>query len=625
MTADEMIQKSKLPKELSEVKQWICYKTEKVGKEIINIPVNPVTGQELAVIGSSDYMRFEEALDFKENSIFNVNVGFLLNEADPYIAIELTNALNGDRTMSEIASNTLKMIKGFCYGEITSETSLTLIIKGSLGENRHFRNIKVHYFDRDHIVPINGDAFQIANPVWESYDRLSKLLQYHYKMYCQVDENSEELPPHYSSTKSNQLRLFPNILATTLLEQNKWIKCKSNIYAKSEKNVYLKMEPDEIEREIYDYLSPKYATNKDIEDTKKLILKRLPRDNSLTDASRTKGLINFKNGFYNYESGTYKPYPDNYQTTYQINAVYDKGAQCPAFSKYINFALPKEDVVTAQEVIGYLLSTEMKAQKAFILYGPGNTGKSVLIELIERIIGYDYVSNVPFQDLSTKFSTVRLFGKLLNSYSDLPQGKIKDTGAFKALVSGDTMHGEDKFEKGFDFKNTARLLFATNKLPSNFIDQTTGFYRRLTIIPFQNVVQDKDVDRDLINKLLEERDGIVQWALVGLRRLIQNNYQFTESPTAKALLDEYKKENNNVLWYVDEYCAIDPSYQIEGKTLYMDYEKTCLDARLNPISQREFYNQLEVQFSKDGVTKFIGSQTRAVEFSGIKVAKISND
>ncbi|AIF45097.1 hypothetical protein [Virgibacillus sp. SK37] len=45
-----------------------------------------------------------------------------------------------------------------------------------------------------------------------------------------------------------------------------------------------------------------------------------------------------------------------------------------------------------------------------------------------------------------------------------------------------------------------------------------------------------------------------QWALLGLKRLKENNYVFTESGAAKELMKNYMKGNNSTLWFVDEYC-----------------------------------------------------------------------
>ncbi|RDW18784.1 DNA primase family protein [Oceanobacillus chungangensis] len=608
--------------DLKETPIWVCTRTERVGDEEITTAYNPAIGQSVDESDPANLMSFEDALDLKENApeYANAETGLVLRQEVSLIAIEIQKAKNLDGELSEVARKAIEILEGEFYGEIV-EDSLIIVVKGFLNGNQQFKNIGVNYFNRDHIVPLKGIATWIPNSPWIESKGLEKVKQYHFKMNCQVDENSKQLPEHYKKTNTG-LKLLPNVLVSTLLMQKYWLMCKSIVYAREiGSGIFQKVEMDDIDLEILDYMSPKYLTNKDIEDTKKLLLKRIPKDNGLTDSIRMKGKINFKNGVFDIKSNTFGPYVSNYKTAFQLNVEFNVDAQCPRFKEYIAASLTTEDAKTVQEMIGYLLTTEMKAEKAFILYGPGNTGKSTFIEIIERIIGRDYVSNVPFQDLGAKFRTVKLFGKLLNTYADLPQGNIRDTAVFKALVSGDSMHADDKYEKGFDFNNTARLLFAANKLPSNYVDQTSGFYRRLTLIPFQNVVSNENINRSLKDEMFEEREGIVQWGLIGLRRLIDNNYVFTESEDANNLMKEYKKGNNSTLWFIDEFCSINNAANESGKRLYDEYKKACLDAKISAVSQREFYSQVESVFANEGVAKFQGSQTRAVEFKGIKLIK----
>lgn len=53
------------------------------------------------------------------------------------------------------------------------------------------------------------------------------------------------------------------------------------------------------------------------------------------------------------------------------------------------------------------------------------------------------------------------------------------------------------------------------------------------------------------------------------------------------------KGNNSTLWFVDEYCELDLSEKVSGKTLYDAYKKICSGTKISPVSQREFYAQIE--------------------------------
>ena len=75
-------------------------------------------------------------------------------------------------------------------------------------------------------------------------------------------------------------------------------------------------------------------------------------------------------------------------------------------------------------MIGYLLSTYVWAKKAFIFYGVPNSGKSVLLNVIGKIIGKENVSNVALQQLSDSCHVAQLKDATVNIASDLPQAPI---------------------------------------------------------------------------------------------------------------------------------------------------------------------------------------------------------
>lgn len=444
MLKEEKKVNHELTKELREAQIYVCTKTEQIGKEYVTAAWDPTTDEPVDANDLSNWMTFEKALELKQNSpeYLNAGIGLVLKKEDPYFAIEILNAVS-DGELSEVARETVDTLRGESYGEIVG-SSLIMIVKGVSIGNQQFKNISVNYFDRDHIVPLTGHATWKPRSPWTESKGLEIIKEYHFKMNCQVDENSKQLPEHYVKTPKG-LRLLPNVLASTLLKQKDYLMCNTLIYVRKKgEGIFQKVGNKEIKREIMDYLSPKYLTTKDVTETESLFSMRIPIDNELTDSKRMKGKINFKNGVYDIESSTFGPYAQNYKTAFQLNVEYQMDAQCPRFREYLAASLTKEDAKTVQEMMGYLLTTEVKAEKAFILYGPGNTGKSTLIEVIGKIIGKDYVSSVPFQNLGARFHTVKLCGKLLNSFADLPQEKIKDTGVFKALVSGDSMYADDK-------------------------------------------------------------------------------------------------------------------------------------------------------------------------------------
>ena len=72
------------------------------------------------------------------------------------------------------------------------------------------------------------------------------------------------------------------------------------------------------------------------------------------------------------------------------------------------------------------------------------------------------------------------------------------------------------------------LAFSNGDLESLY-DHSDGFYRRQLILSVKKKPVDREDDPFLADKLVAEAEGIFLWCLDGLRRLIANNYRFTES------------------------------------------------------------------------------------------------
>lgn len=263
----------------------------------------------------------------------------------------------------------------------------------------------------------------------------------------------------------------------------------------------------------------------------------------------------------------------------------------PNFDKYINEVTNGdiELINLIQEMMGYCLIDSCKYEKAFLLYGEGGTGKSVLLKLISTMWGSENCSNVPFDKINEAFMRAGIYGKKINFASEL-ESDIHNTAYFKAMVSGEEVDAQFKFKDSFKFHNTAKMIFAMNNLPV-IKDKTNGTFRRLIIIPFEkNFSDSKKCDVNLIDKLLCEKTGIIEFALNGLIRLVENN-GFTESEKSKKYLTEYRENNDTMKMFFDETCSYDEediNIKISVDELYETYSSWCSSSGFKPLNKANF-------------------------------------
>lgn len=416
----------------------------------------------------------------------------------------------------------------------------------------------------------------------------------------------DELPDWYEPTEKGGLRFLPGVLANHLAgDVNAFYGAGS--YYGYDGGVYHAYEDLWASAKAREFMITRSATLNAINDVvgqwRMLIRKPVREINS------NPFIINARNGLYNVLDGSFKPHTPKYYSTVQLGATYDEDAVCPQFHAFLHSVLGEPEIELMQEIFGYLLIPINKAQKSFVFVGAPNAGKSTLLAVAQEILlGSENVSNIAWQSLGDRFNKAELFGKLANIFADLPSKAIDDNGLFKALTGEDYITAERKNKDPFSFKPYARFLFSCNEIPRNYGDRSEGFYRRLVIIRFDHSVPKARRDPNLLDKLAAERDGLLMWALGGLRRLIARNYEFSETEATRAELQRYRIDSNSVLSFADEYCEEATNGYVVRSELYHRYREYCIETGLKPLSEKAFIRDLATAFpsateSRDPISK----------------------
>lgn len=388
----------------------------------------------------------------------------------------------------------------------------------------------------------------------------------------------------------NGLKFLPGVLAEHMADAEHVFYAAETYYV-YRNGVYVEMPELEAQKMIRDKMISSEARMSQITDAEHQWRILVQKD--LRELNANPFIINLKNGLYNVQDDTLVDHTPEYFSTVQLNASYNEKADCPRFKQYLKEVLDADQIPLIQEMLGYFLVPVTRAQKCFVIVGEGGAGKSQLLLVLNQVLlGSENVSNVSWQALNERFKTAELFGKLANIFADLPTKNIDDNGIFKALVGEDYLTVEKKNKNPFSFQSKARLLFSCNTIPRNLGDKSEGFYRRLILIRFDHAVPENIKDPNLLEKLRAEADGIFIFALEGLRRLINNNYKFSETERNKRELEQYREESDNVLSFVGECCELGPGYDYGSTELYNAYKGFCEDSGVKPYSQKNFVKQL---------------------------------
>jgi P4 family phage/plasmid primase-like protien len=345
------------------------------------------------------------------------------------------------------------------------------------------------------------------------------------------------------------------------------------------------------------------------------------KDRTYVDRSKfdsNNDIINVKNGLLNIHTLELTKHSPTHLSTIQLPVRYDRKATCPKILKFFSEVLKSEDIRVILQLIGYCLYKTNRYERAFIFFGQGSNGKSTLIHLIEYFLGftslYRNVSHVSLHDLAQhKFKQAELYGKLANVFADLGNKKISSDhwGTIKMLISGDSMTVERKNRDPFEFTTHAKLIFSCNEIPE-LPDNTYATWRRL-ILEFENVFEENK-DTNLIDKLISEQEmsGLLNMALIALKRLIKNN-TFDYTKDIEAVRKAYDLNSNTMAKFKQERLVVvkheldqnrplpDPSdkYFEICRDVYGDYIDFCNPEGRKPKTDRELGIYLKMTLAGD--------------------------
>jgi putative DNA primase/helicase len=289
--------------------------------------------------------------------------------------------------------------------------------------------------------------------------------------------------------------------------------------------------------------------------------------------------------------------PDMIATTHIEHPYSDLGnVQMPIFQKYLDdscFDHEKNEVDTGmmaqlQEIAGYLLSPTI-ATKAFILYGDGGTGKSVFLEILRCLVSEDRCLADSIADMTTKdFSLPSLIGKKANIQDEEKPGSL-DVAKLKQIIDGKPMTTRKLYGDKFTFRPRIKLYFGSQEFP-----RMDGFdnaiRRRFLIITFDNIIPKEKKILYLDRKIIKagELPAIVKWALDGLKRLVGNNFEFTETPKSERSMSEFRAANSSVAQYIEDSWVSDPGIFTPFSFLYNAYSEWCSVNHRKPVSSIRF-------------------------------------
>lgn len=314
-----------------------------------------------------------------------------------------------------------------------------------------------------------------------------------------------------------------------------------------------------------------------------------------------KNIINLKNGLYNVTTGELKAHNSQYISSTQLDVFYNPNAINHGYWDNFIDTLTMGDIQLKniiQEWYGLILSNydASEPKKLLLLYGPGDTGKSKLISILEELLGEENSKSIQVQKLGDRFALGDIFKSRLLHYGDLPSKMIDDSSLtiLKVLTGGDTLSVERKGIDSFTIKYRGALMYACNELPIITGDLGKHVFDRFMIIPCNNPIPKEKQNPRIVEQLLLDKEYIFNWSMEGLKRLLDNNLKFTHSKQSEAAKEGYSLKSDSVRAFINEFYDITSNQRnrIKLKDIYLKYESYCAENGKRTVSKDTFKDRM---------------------------------
>ena len=213
--------------------------------------------------------------------------------------------------------------------------------------------------------------------------------------------------------------------------------------------------------------------------------------------------------------------------------------------------------------LGY--ATKLQQPRAVILRGEtAENGKSQVLDLARGLLPPSAVCSLTAARMADERHIVGLVGKLLNASDELTSAAAIASEMFKAVITGEPVHGRDVYKSRVEFRPVAQHLFATNILPVFAGGMDRGIQRRLLVIPFNRVVPPEERIEAIGRRVAEqEADLLLAWAVHGAARLIRQR-NFSVPASSKTALMDWIYGADPVLAWLDERVEVRPDERSPG-------------------------------------------------------------
>lgn len=343
-------------------------------------------------------------------------------------------------------------------------------------------------------------------------------------------------------------------------------------------------------------------------------------------------IIVFENGTLEVKSGFFRQNSPADLVNSALGISYDPDCKkMPYTKRFLKTIADGDDDLYERllQVIGYILSNDIRAKSFFYLEGVGDAGKSRFCDLIASffpVSGSNKVARIALQDLGGKFALSNLVNAKLNISEDLPDAPLspQTVSRIKMISDGDRLEAEAKYTQAFTFRPLCKLLFASNH-PLRLKEYDAAFVNRVVYIPFTHPIPKEEQDPYILEKMRKELPALFNRAFASYKRLVANQYVWAGSdyfkPEIATTNSSISVDKEYVLrQFIESCCILDDNSTTATYELQEAYNLFCSKNSYSPVQGDRFSRELFAVLPDNILRVKIGNQRRG--FKGIRLKSV---
>ena len=314
-----------------------------------------------------------------------------------------------------------------------------------------------------------------------------------------------------------------------------------------------------------------------------------------SDLDKGHFLLNASNGTVDLATGELRPHIRADLLTHDVEIPFDPFTAAPTWLQFLNstFSGDADLIQFVQRAVGYSLTGDVREQVLLICHGVGSNGKSVFLNVLQKLLGtlaFQAAPDLLMADKQRRHPTEQadLFGKRLVVCQETGEGRRFNETLVKQLTGGDTITARRMHEDFWQFKPTHKLWLSTNHKPE-IRGTDFAIWRRIRLIPFNVKFTDDGParkDPEMEAKLTAELPGILAWAIAGCiawQRIGLNPPAAVTEATA-----DYQAEMDVLAAWIGECCIVGKRFEAKASDLYASYSQWCEQSGERPETQRKW-------------------------------------